>query len=47
MNNIKLAATNIIALVISVSEVLPVIQIISLTLACVYTSISIYLKLKK
>jgi len=46
MNNIKLAATNIIALAISVSEVLPVVQVISLTLACIYTSISIYKKLK-
>ena len=46
MNDIKLAATNVTALVISVSEVLPIIQVISLTLACVYTSISIYKKLK-
>lgn len=47
MNDLKLAITNITALAISISEVIPVIQVISITLACVYTSISIYLKLKK
>jgi len=46
MEELKIGFVNIFALGISISEANPILQSISLTLAVVYTSISIYKKLK-
>tara|TARA_R110000803_G_scaffold33469_1_gene73289 strand:- start:556 stop:699 length:144 start_codon:yes stop_codon:yes gene_type:complete len=47
MQDLKIYATNIIALGLSISEANPLLQSVSLILAIGYTSISIYKKLKK
>ena len=46
MEDLKIAATNLFALGISVSEANPILQSVSLCLAIIYTAISIYKKLK-
>jgi len=46
MEDLKIGFVNFFALGISISEANPILQSISLTLAVVYTSISIYKKLK-
>jgi len=46
MEDIKIGFVNFFALGISISEANPILQSISLCLAVVYTSISIYKKLK-
>lgn len=47
MEDLKIAITNLFALGLSVSEANPVLQTLSLSLAIIYTSISIYKKLNK
>lgn len=46
MEDLKIAVTNLIALGLSVSDANELLQAFSLTLAIIYTSISIYKKLK-
>jgi hypothetical protein len=46
MEDLKIAATNLFALGISVSEANPILQSVSLCLAIIYTAISIYKKVK-
>jgi len=46
MEELKIGFVNFVALGISISEANPILQSISLTLAVVYTSISIYKKIK-
>ena len=47
MTNLKIYGANLFALVLSVSQVEFVLQLVSLVLAIVYTSINIYKKLKE
>ena len=47
MEDLKIAITNLLALGFSISDANPYLQSISLTLAIVYTMISIYKKVKK
>ena len=46
MNDLKLYTTNVVAWVLTVSKVLPWLQLMSISLAIVYTLISIYKKIK-
>jgi len=46
MTDLKIYGANLIALVLSVSEIEPLLQLVSLSLAIIYTLISIYKKLK-
>lgn len=46
MTDFKIYGANLIALVLSVTEVEPLLQLVSLSLAIIYTLISIYKKLK-
>jgi len=46
MTDLKIYGANLIALVLSVTEVEPLLQLVSLSLAIIYTLISIYKKLK-
>jgi len=45
MTDLKIYGANLIALVLSVTEVEPLLQLISLLLAIIYTTINIYKKL--
>ena len=47
MTNLKIYGANLVALVLSVSQVEFILQLVSLVLAIVYTSINIYKKLKE
>ena len=46
MTDLKIYGANLIALFLSVTEVEPLLQLVSLSLAIIYTLISIYKKLK-
>jgi hypothetical protein len=47
MEDLKIAITNLLALGFSISDANPYLQSISLILAIVYTTLSIYKKIKK
>ena len=46
MENLKIFLLNGLALFVSITEIEPVLQIVSLSLAIIYTLLSIYKKLK-
>ena len=45
MNDLKLYVLNVFALLVSLTEIEPLLQVVSLSLAIIYTLISIYKKL--